>query len=58
MGAAGVALEDFTDLGMIRIHGETWRARSDTPVSKKQRVTVTGLDGLTLLISPVKEEAE
>ncbi|MGJ0430824.1 NfeD family protein [Methylobacter sp.] len=58
IGAAGVALEDFTDLGMIRIHGETWRARSGSPVSKKQRVTVTGLDGLTLLISPVKEEAE
>jgi membrane-bound serine protease (ClpP class) len=58
IGATGVALEDFTDLGMIRIHSEIWRARSDSPISKKQRVTVTGLDGLTLLISPVKEESE
>lgn len=56
IGATGVALEDFTDTGMIRIHSEIWRARGDSPVSKEQRVTVTGLDGLTLLISPIKEE--
>jgi membrane-bound serine protease (ClpP class) len=56
IGATGVALEDFTDRGMIRIHSEIWQARCDSPISKKQRVTVTGLDGLTLLISPIKEE--
>ncbi|MGJ0491265.1 NfeD family protein [Methylobacter sp.] len=56
IGATGVALEDFTDRGMVRIHSEIWQARSDSPISKKQRVTVTGLDGLTLLISPIKEE--
>jgi len=56
IGATGVALEDFTDTGMIRVRSEIWRARSDSPVSKEQRVTVTGLDGLTLLISPIKEE--
>ncbi|WP_027158241.1 NfeD family protein [Methylobacter luteus] len=56
IGATGVALEDFTDRGMIRIHSEIWQVRSDSPISKKQRVTVTGLDGLTLLISPIKEE--
>jgi membrane-bound serine protease (ClpP class) len=56
IGVTGVALEDFTDTGMIRIHSEIWRARSNSPVSKEQRVTVTGLDGLTLLISPIKKE--
>ncbi|WAK03542.1 NfeD family protein [Methylobacter sp. YRD-M1] len=58
IGATGVALEDFTDLGMIRIHSEIWRARSDSPISKKQKVTVTGLDGLILLVGPIKEESE
>lgn len=56
IGATGMALGDFTGLGRIRIHGETWQARSDSPISKKQRVMVAGLDGLILLVSPVKEE--
>lgn len=56
IGETGMALEDFTGAGMIRIHGEIWQARSARAIGKEQKVKVTGLDGLTLLVSPIKEE--
>jgi membrane-bound serine protease (ClpP class) len=56
IGETGMALEDFTGAGMIRIHGEIWQARSASAIGKEQKVKVTGLDGLTLLVSPIKEE--
>jgi membrane-bound serine protease (ClpP class) len=52
IGAVGVALEDFTDAGKIRIHGEIWNARTNTPVRKDERVCVKKMDGLTLWVEP------
>jgi membrane-bound serine protease (ClpP class) len=52
IGAMGVALEDFTDAGKIRIHGEIWNARTNTPVRKDERVCVKKMDGLTLWVEP------
>ncbi len=54
LGRTGEALEDFTSTGLVRIHSETWRARTDAPVHKHDTVTVTGLEGLTLLVTPKK----
>ncbi len=54
IGKTGEALEDFTSTGMVRIHSENWRATSDQPVHKHDKVTVKGLDGLTLLVTPNK----
>ena len=50
--AEGVALEDFTTQGRIRIHGEVWSARTDRPLHKNQSVRVTGREGLVLSVSP------
>ena len=52
LGRTGEALEDFTSTGLVRIHSETWRTRTDAPVHKHD--TVTGLEGLTLLVTPKK----
>ncbi len=52
----GEVLEDFTGLGMVRIHSENWRARSEQPLHKHEKVRVTGLDGLILLVTPLKDE--
>jgi membrane-bound serine protease (ClpP class) len=49
-----VALEDFVDTGLVDIHGETWRAVSQTPVSKGQRLRVLRVDGLTLRVAPLE----
>ncbi len=58
-GAVGEATSDFTDEGQIHIHGELWQARTNQPVGKGQRVRVTDIDGLTLLVEPlVKGETQ
>ena len=56
IGALGEALDDFADTGMIRIHSENWRARTDSSVRKNEKVTVTGIDGLTLLVTPLRNK--
>lgn len=52
IGARAVALEDFEGAGRVRLHGESWKAYSPTPVSKGQTLTVTALDGLTVEVAP------
>ncbi len=54
IGAAGEALEDFEGVGWARVHGENWRARAAAPVRRGDRLRVTGMDGLVLIV--VKQE--
>jgi membrane-bound serine protease (ClpP class) len=42
------ALEDFEHTGMVRLHGEIWRAHSATPVRQGQRLRVLRVTGLTV----------
>lgn len=58
LDAAGVALEDFGEAGKIRIRGEIWDARCETPVSKGERVRVRKLEGLTLWVEPESKRSE
>ncbi|SDL37812.1 membrane-bound serine protease (ClpP class) [Franzmannia pantelleriensis] len=55
IGARAVALEDFEGAGRVRLHGESWKAYSPTPVSQGQTLTVTALDGLTVEVAPKDE---
>ena len=48
IGAAGEALEDFEGEGWARVHGETWRVRTNAPVRRGDRLRVAGMDGLVL----------
>jgi membrane-bound serine protease (ClpP class) len=52
VGAAGRALSGFPGEGSVRLHGEVWSARSDLPIAPGTPVTVTGRDGLTVLVAP------
>jgi membrane-bound serine protease (ClpP class) len=52
LNAAGIALEDFSDAGKIRLRGEIWNARAETPIRRGERVMVKRLDGLTLWVEP------
>lgn len=49
-------VQDWADgQGHVFVHGERWRASSaqtDTVLNPQQKVTVTGIDGLTLTVAP------
>lgn len=47
-----VALEDFEHTGMVRVHGELWRALSATPIRQGQRLRVLRVAGLTVEVEP------
>jgi membrane-bound serine protease (ClpP class) len=47
-----VAMEDFEHGGMVRLHGEIWRAHSATHVRQGQRLRVLRVTGLTVEVEP------
>ncbi len=51
------ALDDFVAggdsyLGHVQVSGERWNARSGQPIKTGSRVSITRIDGLTLIVSP------
>lgn len=52
VGGVGTAMSDFSGEGMVWLEGESWAARSHTPVMKDQEVVVKKMVGLTLEIEP------
>lgn len=53
IGAEGEALEDFDHTGRVRVHSESWRARSGRPVRRGDRVRVVSVEDLSLVVEPV-----
>jgi membrane-bound serine protease (ClpP class) len=43
--------------GMIRIHGELWRAMSTQPIAEGKPVRVLRIDGLKLYVEPLESPA-
>ncbi len=43
--------------GMVRIHGELWRAGSPVAIAEKQAVRVMRIEGLKLIVEPVETPA-
>jgi len=50
VGAVG---EVIGEDGWVYVHGERWRAQSDTPMKPGQRVRVAAIHGLTLSVEPI-----
>ena len=57
IGGIGTAMESFTGEGRIWLESEAWHAHSTSPIQKDQDVEIIGMDGLTLIVKPVKETA-
>lgn len=53
-GLEGVAHTDVFEGGMVLVHGEYWRAYSDEPIKKGERVIVESVSGLRIKVR--KEE--
>ena len=56
VGEEGIALNNFKPDGSVEVHGEIWRAFSDTPVKKNEKVVVEEVDRqhLSLKVKPIK----
>jgi membrane-bound serine protease (ClpP class) len=59
IGSEGVVTEPLGNGsdGMIRIHGELWRATSTQPVAEGKSVRVLRIDGLKLYVEPLESPA-
>ena len=50
IGSSGEVIEDCNPRGRVRLGGEIWHAACESGAAVGERVTVTGLDGLTLRV--------
>jgi membrane-bound serine protease (ClpP class) len=58
IGSSGEVLEDCAQEGWARVHSETWRVRSTTPLRAGQRVRVGAIDGLVLDVVAESDKGE
>jgi membrane-bound serine protease (ClpP class) len=52
IGSTAEVIETCDPRGRVRLRGEIWHARCATRVERGDRVTVTGVHGLTLEVEP------
>jgi membrane-bound serine protease (ClpP class) len=52
IGAAGPVVHWSGHEGSVRVHGEVWRARARRALHPGQRIQVSEVDGLTLVVEP------
>jgi membrane-bound serine protease (ClpP class) len=53
IGRVAEVLDDTSGDGWARIHGETWRVVSRTPLRRGQKVRVLARNGLVLEVAPI-----
>jgi membrane-bound serine protease (ClpP class) len=61
IGSVGEVIDDFDGRGWVLVHSENWKASSQTPLQRGQKVTVTEVNGLELSVvatSETKREGE
>lgn len=55
VGLVGSAETDISPEGKIFVHGEIWSARSENPINRGDRVTIVGMDGMTVVVEKGRE---
>ncbi|HKG36155.1 MAG TPA: NfeD family protein [Solirubrobacterales bacterium] len=53
-GERGIVGEPCDPDGTVRVRGEIWKARCSEPAERGEPVEVAGVDGLTLIVTPVR----
>jgi len=57
IGSVGEMLEDAATEGWARVHGESWRVRTGSPLQHGQKVRVVARDDLVLQVKPMEAES-
>ena len=58
IGASGIAVTNLNPKGEIRVMGEFWQATAkEAAIANGQEVEVVGMEGMFLVVIPLKEKA-
>ena len=56
IGSLGRTMTPVSSKGYVRINGELWQASSKSTIDAGEEIAVVGIEGMTLLISPVEKD--
>jgi membrane protein implicated in regulation of membrane protease activity len=56
IGSRGRTTTPISPKGYVRVNGELWQASSSSTIDAGEEITVVGIEGMTLLISPVEKD--
>ena len=56
IGSRGRTTTPISPTGYVRVNGELWQASSSSTIDIGKEITVVGIEGMTLLISPIEED--
>jgi len=56
VGSRGRTTTPISPKGYVRVRGELWRASSSSFIDVGEEVVVVGIDGMTLLVSPIRND--
>ena len=55
IGSRGRTTTPISPKGYVRVNGELWQASSNSTIDAGEEITVVGIEGITLLISPIEK---
>jgi membrane-bound serine protease (ClpP class) len=55
IGSRGRTTTPISPTGYVRVNGELWRASSSSTIDAGEEIAVAGMEGMTLLISPLEK---
>jgi len=56
IGSRGRTTTTVSPKGYVRVNGELWQASSNSTIDSGEEIAVVGIEGMTLLISPVEKD--
>jgi len=54
VGESGIAQNKISPEGNVKVHGEIWKASSDTLIKKGEKVRIVSVAGLVLKVEKAK----
>jgi len=56
IGSRGRTTTPISPKGYVRVNGELWQASSSSTIGAGEEIAVVGIEGMTLLISPIEKD--
>jgi membrane protein implicated in regulation of membrane protease activity len=57
IGSRGRTTTSVSPKGYVRVNGELWQASSNSIIDSGEEIAVVGIEGMTLLVSPVQKDS-